>query len=164
MRIRTSTTVRRIRYGPNNPAIRRRFARRTAGSSGRSGGASSADDLKYIPMSCHGRAGGYAHVVRRVCVFCGASSGRRALYAEAARAFGHAVGERGVGLVYGGGRVGLMGSVADGALAAGAEVIGVIPKTLVERELAHSGVGDLRVVGSLHERKALMAELSDAFA
>jgi hypothetical protein len=99
-----------------------------------------------------------------VCVFCGASSGRGTAYAEAARAFGGTVASRGLGLVYGGGRVGLMGAVADGALAAGGEVIGVIPRTLLERELAHSGVRELRVVESLHERKALMAELSDGFA
>jgi uncharacterized protein (TIGR00730 family) len=102
--------------------------------------------------------------VRRVCVFCGASSGRQPAYAEAARAFGAAVAERGLGVVYGGGRVGLMGAVADGALSAGGEVIGVIPRELVERELAHGGLSELHVVGSLHERKALMAELSDAFA
>lgn len=101
--------------------------------------------------------------MRRVCVFCGASSGRVPAYADAARAFGAALAGRGVGLVYGGGRVGLMGAVADGALAAGGEVIGVIPQELVERELAHGGVTELRVVGSLHERKALMAELADAF-
>jgi hypothetical protein len=101
--------------------------------------------------------------VRRVCVFCGASSGRLPAYAGAARAFGAALADRGLGLVYGGGRVGLMGAVADGALAAGGEVIGVIPQELVDRELAHSGVTELRVVASLHERKALMAELSDAF-
>ncbi len=101
--------------------------------------------------------------MRRVCVFCGASSGRVAAYADAARGFGAALAARGLGLVYGGGRVGLMGAVADGALAAGGEVIGVIPQELVDRELAHDGVTELRVVGSLHERKALMAELSDAF-
>jgi hypothetical protein len=101
--------------------------------------------------------------VRRVCVFCGASSGRLPAYADAARAVGSALARRGVGLVYGGGRVGLMGAVADAALAGGGEVVGVIPQELVERELAHSGVSDLRVVGSLHERKALMAELADGF-
>jgi uncharacterized protein (TIGR00730 family) len=101
--------------------------------------------------------------VRRVCVFCGASSGRLPEYAEAARAFGVAAASRGLGIVYGGGRVGLMGAVADAALAAGAEVIGVIPQELVDRELAHGGLSELRVVGSLHERKALMAELSDGF-
>jgi uncharacterized protein (TIGR00730 family) len=101
--------------------------------------------------------------VRRVCVFCGASSGRRSAYADAATAFGALLAGRGLGLVYGGGRVGLMGAVADGALSAGGEVIGVIPQELVDRELAHGDVTELRVVGSLHERKALMAELADAF-
>lgn len=99
----------------------------------------------------------------RVCVFCGASSGRLPEYAEAARALGAAAAARGVGIVYGGGRVGLMGAVADAALAGGGEVIGVIPQELVDRELAHSGLTELHVVGSLHERKALMAELSDGF-
>jgi uncharacterized protein (TIGR00730 family) len=84
-------------------------------------------------------------------------------YAEAARAFGAAAAARGLGIVYGGGRVGLMGAVADAALAAGGEVIGVIPQELVDRELAHGGLTELRIVGSLHERKALMADLSDAF-
>jgi uncharacterized protein (TIGR00730 family) len=102
--------------------------------------------------------------VQRVCVFCGASSGRLPAYAEAARAFGVAAASRGTGIVYGGGRVGLMGAVADGALSAGGEVIGVIPQELVERELAHGGLSKLHVVGSLHERKALMAELADGFA
>ncbi len=101
--------------------------------------------------------------MRRVCVFCGASSGVRPAYAAAARGFGGAVASRGLGLVYGGGRVGLMGAVADGALAAGGEVTGVIPQALVERELAHGGLTELHVVGSLHERKALMADLADAF-
>jgi uncharacterized protein (TIGR00730 family) len=101
--------------------------------------------------------------VRRVCVFCGASSGRLPAYGDAARAFGAAAAARGLGIVYGGGRVGLMGAVADAALAAGGEVIGVIPQELVARELAHGGLSELRVVGSLHERKALMAELSDGF-
>ncbi len=96
-------------------------------------------------------------------MFCGASSGRLPAYAEAARAFGSAAARRGLGVVYGGGRVGLMGALADGALAAGGEVIGVIPQELVERELAHGGLTELHVVGSLHERKALMAELSDGF-
>jgi uncharacterized protein (TIGR00730 family) len=85
------------------------------------------------------------------------------VYADAARELGAALAARGIGLVYGGGRVGLMGAVADAALAAGGEVIGVIPQELVERELAHGGLTELRVVGSLHERKALMAELADGF-
>jgi uncharacterized protein (TIGR00730 family) len=101
--------------------------------------------------------------VNRVCVFCGASSGRLPAYADAARAFGTALAGRGLGLVYGGGRVGLMGAVADAALAGGGEVIGVIPQELVDRELAHGGLTELHVVGSLHERKALMAELADGF-
>jgi len=84
-------------------------------------------------------------------------------YAEAARAVGTAAAGRGLGIVYGGGRVGLMGAVADAALAAGGEVVGAIPQELVDRELAHPGLTELHVVGSLHERKALMAELSDAF-
>jgi len=101
--------------------------------------------------------------MERVCVFCGASSGRSPAYAEAARALGAAAAGRGLGIVYGGGRVGLMGALADAALAAGGEVIGVIPQELVDRELAHGGLTELRIVGSLHERKALMAELADAF-
>jgi uncharacterized protein (TIGR00730 family) len=101
--------------------------------------------------------------VQRVCVFCGASSGRLPAYAEAARAFGAAAARRGLGVVYGGGRVGLMGALADGALADGGEVIGVIPQELVARELAHRGLSDLHVVGTLHERKALMADLADGF-
>jgi len=101
--------------------------------------------------------------VRRVCVFCGASSGRSSAYAEAARSFGAALAGRGLGLVYGGGKVGLMGAVADGALGAGGEVVGVIPQELVERELAHAGLTEQHVVASLHERKALMAGLADAF-
>jgi uncharacterized protein (TIGR00730 family) len=96
-------------------------------------------------------------------VFCGASSGRSPGYGVAARALGAAAAARGLGIVYGGGRVGLMGAVADAALAAGGEVIGVIPQELVDRELAHGGLTELRIVGSLHERKALMAELSDGF-
>jgi uncharacterized protein (TIGR00730 family) len=90
--------------------------------------------------------------VNRVCVFCGASSGRLPAYADAARAFGTALAGRGLGLVYGGGRVGLMRAVADAALAAGGEVVGVIPQELVDRALAHEGVTVWHVVGSLHER------------
>jgi uncharacterized protein (TIGR00730 family) len=101
--------------------------------------------------------------VKSVCVFCGASSGRSPAYAEAAGAFGDAVARRGLTLVFGGGRVGLMGSVADAALAAGGDVVGIIPQSLVDRELAHAGVTRLEVVETLHERKARMAELADAF-
>jgi uncharacterized protein (TIGR00730 family) len=102
--------------------------------------------------------------VERVCVFCGASSGARAAYAESARTFGAAAARRGLGVVYGGGRVGLMGALADAALAAGGDVIGVIPQELVDRELAHGGLTELHVVASLHERKAMMADLADGFA
>ena len=98
----------------------------------------------------------------RVCVYCGSSQGYDPRFVVAARALGTALAEAGIGVVYGGGRVGLMGTVADAALAAGGEVIGVIPRFLEEREVAHLGV-DLRVVESMHERKALMADLSDAF-
>jgi uncharacterized protein (TIGR00730 family) len=101
--------------------------------------------------------------MKRVCVFCGASSGRGTAYLDAARAFGAELASRGLGLVYGGGRVGLMGEVANAALAGGGDVVGVIPQELVERELAHHGLTELRVVASLHERKALMAELASAF-
>jgi len=102
-------------------------------------------------------------MIRRVCVFCGASPGRGPTYAALAGAVGTGLARRGLGIVYGGGRVGLMGAVADAALAAGGEVIGVIPRRLVDRELAHPGLTELRVVGSLHERKATMAELADGF-
>jgi uncharacterized protein (TIGR00730 family) len=101
--------------------------------------------------------------VERICVFCGASSGRGTAYLDAARSFGAEAAGRGLGLVYGGGRVGLMGELANAALAAGGDVVGVIPQELVERELAHGGLTELHVVGSLHERKALMAELADGF-
>ena len=98
-----------------------------------------------------------------LCVFCGANPGVKPEFAAAAAALGQLLGERRVRLVYGGGNVGLMGVLADAALAAGGEVIGVIPQMLVDKELAHRHVTDLRIVGSMHERKALMAELSDAF-
>ena len=101
--------------------------------------------------------------LHRVCVFTGSSPGVRPEYREAARALGHLLGERGVGLVYGGARVGLMGAVADAVLEAGGSAIGVIPEALVAREIAHTGLTQLHVVGSMHERKAKMAELSDAF-
>ncbi|MGD9904606.1 MAG: TIGR00730 family Rossman fold protein [Vicinamibacterales bacterium] len=101
--------------------------------------------------------------MRRVCVFCGSSHGARPAYAEAARALGRLLAERGLGLVYGGGNVGLMGVVADAVLAAGGEVIGVIPHGLMAREIGHRGVTTLHVVDSMHERKAQMAALADAF-
>ena len=102
-------------------------------------------------------------VLRRVCVFCGSKHGVRPEYTEAARAMGAALAAGGIGLVYGGGRVGLMGVVADAVLDAGGEVIGVIPGHMSDREIAHHDVTDLRIVGSMHERKALMYELSDGF-
>lgn len=101
--------------------------------------------------------------MKRVCVFCGSNQGSLGSYARAARELGAAIARRRFGLVYGGGNVGLMGIVADAALAQGGEVIGVIPQALVDKELAHRGLTDLRIVRSMHERKALMAELSDVF-
>jgi hypothetical protein len=101
--------------------------------------------------------------MRRVCVFCGSNPGARPGYAAAAREMGGLLAGAGVGVVYGGGRVGLMGELADAAMAAGGEVVGVIPQALVDREIGHPGISELRVVGSMHERKALMAELADAF-
>ncbi len=101
--------------------------------------------------------------IRSICVFCGASSGRDPAYAAAAASTGETLARRGIRLVYGGGRLGLMGAIADAALAAGGAVVGVIPLGLVERELAHPGLTELRVVDTLHERKARMAELADAF-
>jgi uncharacterized protein (TIGR00730 family) len=98
-----------------------------------------------------------------VCVFCGSSRGIDRAYTEAARSLGRTLAEANVRLIFGGGHVGLMGVLSNAALEAGGEVIGVIPGFLVERELAHSGLNDLRIVGSMHERKALMSELSDGF-
>ncbi|MBF2051386.1 MAG: TIGR00730 family Rossman fold protein [Leptolyngbya sp. IPPAS B-1204] len=98
-----------------------------------------------------------------ICVFCGSSFGIRPAYRHAAQAMGTALVERGIGLVYGGGQVGLMGLVADTVMAAGGEVIGVIPKFLAEKEIAHSGLTQLHLVDSMHERKALMADLADGF-
>lgn len=99
----------------------------------------------------------------RLCVFCGSSSGRDPAYSVLAAQLGRTLAQRRIGLVYGGGRVGLMGVLADAALAAGGEVIGVIPKTLLDREVGHRGLTQLRVVDSMHARKALMAELADGF-
>jgi uncharacterized protein (TIGR00730 family) len=98
-----------------------------------------------------------------VCVFCGSSRGIDRAYPEAARSLGRTLAEANVRLIFGGGHVGLMGVLSNAALEAGGEVIGVIPGFLVERELAHSGLNDLRIVDSMHERKALMSELSDGF-
>jgi uncharacterized protein (TIGR00730 family) len=101
--------------------------------------------------------------MKRLCVFAGSSSGVRAEYRTVADEFGRLLALRGVGLVYGGARVGIMGTVADAVLAGGGQVIGVIPRALLEKEVAHTGLSDLRVVTSMHERKALMADLSDGF-
>ncbi|MFD2233587.1 TIGR00730 family Rossman fold protein [Phaeospirillum tilakii] len=101
--------------------------------------------------------------MRRVCVFCGSSFGTRPAYAEATRRLGRMLAENGLELVYGGGCVGLMGEVADAVLAAGGRVTGVIPEGMVRREVAHQGLTELRVVGSMHERKATMVELADGF-
>jgi len=101
--------------------------------------------------------------MKRICVFCGSNAGARSEYAEAARALATVLAERKLGIVYGGGNVGLMGVLADAALARGGEVIGVIPQKLVDKEVAHRGVTELLVVETMHERKALMNDLSDAF-
>lgn len=100
---------------------------------------------------------------KRVCVFCGSSSGQDPAYVAAARDLGAKLAARGVGIVYGGAKVGLMGTVADAALAEGGEVIGVIPEKLQSREVAHEGLTELFVVESMHARKTMMAHLSDAF-
>jgi len=99
----------------------------------------------------------------RICVYAGSNPGTNPAYAEAAAELARLLASRDIGVVYGGGKVGLMGILADAALAAGGEVIGVIPQDLVDREVGHGGVTELHVVASMHERKALMAELSDAF-
>jgi uncharacterized protein (TIGR00730 family) len=101
--------------------------------------------------------------VRRVCVYAGSNPGSHPAYAEGARALAGLLAERGIGLVFGGSNVGLMGVLANTALAAGGEVIGVMPQALVDRDIGHPSLTEMRVVGSMHERKALMAELSDAF-
>ncbi len=101
--------------------------------------------------------------MKRVCIFCGSRPGALPEYATAARNCGKVLAARGLTLVYGGGNVGLMGVVADAALEAGGEVIGVIPRKLIEREVAHNGLSSLIAVGSMHERKQKMAELADAF-
>jgi uncharacterized protein (TIGR00730 family) len=101
--------------------------------------------------------------MKRICVFAGSSSGVRAEYLGAASDLGSCLAACGIELVYGGARVGLMGAVANAVLAGDGNVIGVIPRALVDKEVAHSGLADLRIVTSMHERKALMAELSDGF-
>src|SRR5499426_1419874 len=100
--------------------------------------------------------------IKRICVFCGSQSGARDIYGEQARALGRALAERGIGLVYGGGGIGMMGAVADAVIEARGKVIGVIPYALATKERAHPDI-EMRVVNTMHERKAMMAELSDAF-
>jgi uncharacterized protein (TIGR00730 family) len=102
-------------------------------------------------------------MLRRICVFCGSNSGARQSYQHAAQAVGRLLCRSGIELVYGGGNVGLMGALANACLNEGGRVIGVIPQALADRELAHVGLTELRIVSSMHERKSLMADLSDAF-
>lgn len=102
-------------------------------------------------------------MIKSLCVFCGSSPGFDPIHGEAARALGTALGAAGIDLVYGGGKVGLMGMVADAAMAAGGRAIGVIPRALYELEVGHDGLTELHVVGSMHERKAMMADRSDGF-
>jgi uncharacterized protein (TIGR00730 family) len=101
--------------------------------------------------------------MRRVCVYAGSNPGNDPLYADAARGFAAELARRGIGLVYGGGKVGLMGVLADTILEHGGEAIGVMPQALIDREIGHPGLTELTIVGSMHERKAQMADLSDAF-
>jgi uncharacterized protein (TIGR00730 family) len=101
--------------------------------------------------------------MRRICVFCGSRLGSRPIFREQAQELGRALADRGLGLVFGGGHIGLMGVLADTVLQAGGEAIGVIPRALVEKELAHERLTQLRVVPDMHERKALMADLADGF-
>lgn len=101
--------------------------------------------------------------MRSLCVFCGSRPGEDPAYEAAARALGETLAEAGIELVYGGGHVGLMGVVANAALAAGGEVVGVMPRALVEREISHTGLTQLHVVSSMHERKAMMSDLSEGF-
>ena len=101
--------------------------------------------------------------LKSICVYCGSSLGTRPVYLEAAQAFGRALVEAGCSLVFGGGRVGLMGTIADAVLEAGGRAVGVIPQLLLEKEVGHTGLSELHVVADMHERKKMMADLSDAF-
>lgn len=102
-------------------------------------------------------------IIKRLCVYCGSSPGKKSEYGAAARQLGSIMVSKNIGMVYGGASVGIMGEIADSVIKGGGEVIGVIPQSLLEKEVAHTGLSDLRVVDSMHERKALMAELSDGF-
>jgi len=101
--------------------------------------------------------------MKRVCVYCGSSLGKQAEYIGSARELAKGLTERGIGLVYGGASVGIMGEIADAVLSDGGEVIGVIPQALADKEVAHNGLTELKVVDSMHERKAIMADLADGF-
>ncbi len=101
--------------------------------------------------------------MNNICIFCGSNSGRGEAYAEAARAMVAAIGEAGMGIVFGGGNIGLMGVIAEAALAQGVRAVGITPRRLLEREVVHTGLTELHVVESMHERKALMRQQSDAF-
>ena len=101
--------------------------------------------------------------MRSICVFCGSASGAKPAYGQAARRLGRELAARGIGIVYGGGKVGLMGELAAAALEAGGRVTGVMPRHLVEKEIAHGGLSELRVVADIHERKRVMGELAEAF-
>jgi uncharacterized protein (TIGR00730 family) len=101
--------------------------------------------------------------MNRVCAFCGSATGTHEIYARGAHALGRALARRNIGLVFGGGHIGLMGVLADAVLQAGGQAWGVIPQALVDRELAHTGLTKLHVVQTMHERKALMADLAEAF-
>jgi uncharacterized protein (TIGR00730 family) len=102
-------------------------------------------------------------MIRRLCVYCASNDGNRPIYKETARSFGKLLASKGIALVYGGGRAGMMGALADGALEVGGEVIGVMPHGLVQREVAHTGLTRLEIVDTMHERKARMASLADGF-
>jgi len=102
--------------------------------------------------------------MQRLCVFCGSNVGNQPIYADQARRLGEELGARGIDLVYGGGHIGLMGILADAVLKTGGKVIGVIPQSLKDKELAHAGLTELHAVDTMHQRKALMADLSDGFA
>ena len=101
--------------------------------------------------------------MKRICVYCGSSDGRIPGYKDAAKALGQAMLDRGIGLVYGGAQIGIMGEIADTVIGGGGEVVGVMPRSLADREIYHTGLTRLKIVDSMHERKAMMADLSDGF-
>jgi hypothetical protein len=115
------------------------------------------------PTATDGITQSHNAFMKRICVFCGSNPGINPAYSEAARAVGVSLAARGIGLVYGGGKVGLMGAMADSALAGGGEVIGVIPEALFAKEVGHTGLTALHVVPTMHDRKGLMGDLADAF-